>query len=124
MASMKINTSEIRALSAEFGRLPPKVEREARAVVKRGAVNIKADLRRQMRKSRWFKGFANINFDLDADGLGAEIGPDKPGRGSGANIAYFGTSRGGGSVEDPAEALNREAANFEEHLAAIIDKVL
>lgn len=99
------------------GRLRPNVS----SVVHRGANNIKRDLTAQMQSSRHFKGFADIGYDM-TDDFEAEIGPNKPGPGAGANIAYFGTSKGGGTVEDPEEALNRELPAFEEHLADIAEQ--
>ena len=118
MVRVSVDTSEVRALIADMsgvdGRLRPNVS----SVVKRGANNIKNELLTQMRSSRHFKGFADISYDM-TDDFEAEIGPNKGGPGAGANIAYFGTSRGGGTVEDPEEALNRELPAFEDHLADI-----
>lgn len=85
----------------------------------------------------------------DVFGVGvieAEIGPDKAGAGGRnrgrraggvhfntsdfaggngnaaplANIAYFGSSRGGGTVPDPQGALDAEAPNVEKHLGDLI----
>ena len=119
MAGIKIDTSELRTLAADMQQVEPRLARRLKPAVNTGAAKIKADLTAQMKSSRHFKGFAAIGYDLDPDGFGAEIGPNKPGPGSGANIAYFGTSRGGGTVEDPVEALNREAGPFADILAQI-----
>ena len=125
MVRVSVDTSEVRALIADMpgvdGRLRPNVS----SVVKKGAINVQNDLRAKMGGSGSFGHLAGgISFDM-VDDFEAEIGPHKAGHGKkeaprrGANIAYFGTSKGGGSVEDPEEALNRELPAFEEHLADI-----
>ena len=75
----------------------------------------------QMKNSKHFKGFPDISYDMKDD-FEAWIGPNKGGPGAGANIAYFGTSRGGGTVEDPEETMERELPAFEEHLADIAER--
>ena len=100
---------------------------EVEAIVGRGALNIKTQLVREMRESKHFKGFAQgISYDVRsglAFGGGvieAEIGPESDGPGAGANIAYFGTSRGGGTVPEPSGALKAEAPKFEAALAKFV----
>lgn len=114
-----LDDSEVRTLAADLRSAPARVLPLAAAAVKRGAVNIKDQLRREMSASKYFKGAArDITFDLDASGLDAEIGPESgPGRpGALANIAYFGSSRGGGTVPDPQGALDAEAPKLERAL--------
>lgn len=123
MARITVDTSEVRAAIADMSNVDGRLRPDTSSVVKRGAQNIKNDLTSQMRSSTHFKGFADIGYDM-VDDFEAEIGPNKPGPGSGANIAYFGTSRGGGTVEDPEEALNRELGSFEEHLADVAERVV
>ena len=124
MAGIEIDTSEVRELVADMRQVEPRLARRLRPTVTKGALNIRRDLRRQMGSSRHFKGFADISYDLDPDGFGAEIGPDRPGRGQGANLAYFGTSRGGGTVEDPIEALHREESAFLDNLAQAAEEAI
>ena len=125
MARISVDTSEVRAAVADMsgvdGRLRPNVS----SSVLKGAINVQDDLRAQMGGSASFGHLAGgISFDM-VDDFEAEIGPHKSHTGAkeaprrGANIAYFGTSKGGGSVEDPEEALNREIPKFEEALADI-----
>lgn len=127
---MKINidTSQVRNLVTDLGSLDTNVSREVPAIVKRGALNIKKDMQAEMKKSsnpgmRYVA--TQIHFDELDDGLTAEIGPEKygPGDGSLANIAYFGTSKGGGTVEDPKFALERETPNFIRELEKIIGEL-
>lgn len=122
--AVSINADEVRELAADMRAINTRLARWVRPVVERGAVNVKNDLQAQMRKSRHFKGIASgISYDVRAAGFGgsgvyeAEIGPTRGRPGSLANIAYFGTPRGGGTVEDPTGALEREAPTFAEALA-------
>lgn len=124
MARVTIDTSEVRAAVADMSGVDGRLRPDVAASLKRGANNIKTDLVEQMRASKHFKGFApGISYDM-VDDFEAEIGPTKGGPGAGANIAYFGTSRGGGTVEDPEEALERELPTFEEHMLDIAERVV
>lgn len=116
--------SEVRSLAVDMQRAAAKMPAEVKAVVAKGAVEIKKDLTDKLRDSRHFKGFARVSYDLIDGGFGAEIGPEKNGPGAGANLAYFGTSRGGGTVEDPIEALNREAPALQRHLEDLAERIL
>ena len=132
--SIEIDTSEVRELIADWTRVPDMMAREGRPVIERGARNIRDQLRDEMRSSKHFKSTAKaISYDLDNDGYGAEIGPEKGGSGALAVIAYFGGSAwsgrrrpgrgwqqgpgGGGTVPDPRGALEAEAPRFEKALA-------
>lgn len=77
---------------------------EVEKVVFKGAMNIKQGMQQRLRDSPGFRRISHsVDFDIDKQisGVGAEIGPRHgPGEpGNLANIAYFGTSRGGGSVD-------------------------
>ena len=124
---VSIDTSEMRALAADLTAAPLRVALGARAVISHGALNVKRQLVAEMSASRHFKGFArDIDYDLLDGGMTAEIGPHSgPGNpGAGANIAIFGTSRGGGTVPDPQGALDAEAPNVESALAALMGNIL
>lgn len=106
-------------------------ENQVRNVVNQSALRIKNAMRADMGRSRSFRQVASaIDYDIRGGSLfgsnliEAEIGPRKGSPGSLANIAYFGTSRGGGTVRDPGEALNDEASNFERALAEVIERSL
>lgn len=124
MTTIKVDAEEARQLAVDMRRVGAKMGPQVQAVVAKAAVNIKADLTAQLKASKHFKGFAKVSYDLFAAGFGAEIGPTKDGAGAGANLAYFGTSRGGGTVEEPAESLKRETTQFERWLASIAEKAL
>ena len=118
MSTFSIDMSEVRELVADMSAIDGSLNRHVRASVVKGAVNIKNALITDMQASRHFKGAAgDIDFDIEVGGGGitAEIGPHSgPGNpGALANIAYFGTSRGGGTVRNPEYALADEIPRFE-----------
>lgn len=118
-----MSAEELRAFSKTLLASGDSVAAEAEKVILKGAMNLKKDLQSQMSRSRHFKGITS-SITFDHDGLTAEVGPEK-GAGSGgalANIAYFGSSRGGGTVEAPEEALAREMPNLEKYLLEAVVK--
>ena len=128
MAKIEIDTSELRTLQADMTKVDSRLARHLRPVVSKGALNIKETLREEMSESdRGGRGFGpvtkSITYELEDDGYSAVIGPEKGAPGSLANVAYFGTSRGGGTVADPEDALQEEADAFIEHLAAMAEEL-
>lgn len=128
---LDFDTSELTSLAADLGRVPDRVAQQVPAVVSRGALNIKKQLKREMGASRSFGSVSRaISYDLSSfSGFGggeykAEIGPEKGSPGSLANIAYFGTSRGGGTVPTPDGALAAEGPRFESALGKILEGLL
>ncbi len=131
MSGVQFDASEFREFAARVEGAVQATEKQVEQVISRGALNIKNDLQREMRGSRHFKGVApGITYDMrSAGGFGggvieAEIGPEKGSPGSLANIAYFGSSRGGGTVPDPIGALEREAPNVEKFLLDVMGRVI
>lgn len=127
MPEISIDAHEVRELAADFTRIPGELSRHAIPVLSKGALNIK----NQMRESFEASGNAGfrfvgrtVSYDLHTEGneYSAEIGPDKP-SGALANVAIFGTPRGGGTVADPREALEAEAPKFTEALADLAEEL-
>ena len=125
MPEISIDAHEVRELAADFTRIPGELSRHAIPVLSKGALDIK----NQMRESFEVSGNAGfkyvgrtVSYDLHTEGneLSAEIGPTKP-EGALANVAIFGTPRGGGTVADPREALEAEAPRFEKALADLAE---
>jgi hypothetical protein len=121
---------EVRQYAADLRRASQRVVNQTPAVVKKGAVNVGAQLREEMEASPSFAPLApSITFDLQGGGFGAEIGPVKSyggrrGLGVGANIAYFGGAHGGGgTVPDPQGALDDEAPRMEKALLDLLGEV-
>lgn len=118
----RVFASVLRATAANIG---PEVEKS----IFKGSMNIKKQLVQEMGRSKHFGQIArSITFDIkqNADRIVSEIGPES-GRGNPgalANIAYFGTSRGGGTVRDPVGALDAELPALEKYLADIVVKGL
>lgn len=134
MAKFNFDTSELRALAADMTAVSSRLNRHLYPVVKRGANNIRTDMRAAMAASSSFGEMErHITYDVERKpgAIEAEIGPTirtggaSRGLGFGANIAYFGTPRGGGgTVEDPQKALDREAPKFEQALAEAAEGLL
>lgn len=122
---MSMDASELRSFVAELSSAPARLVPKVRQVVMRGALNIKRQRQQEFGSSPSFKGVARAeSFDIveNMSGVEALIGPTKgPGEpGNLANIAIFGTSRGGGTVPDPQGALDAETPRFEQALADLI----
>ena len=120
MTGISFDASEVRALATDLGKVPLKVARAVPAVVSKGALNIKNQLREEMASSKHFRGAAHaVGYDILDGGFAAEIGPsaEAGSPGSLANLAYFGGSNGGGgTVPDPRGALEAEVSSFEKAL--------
>lgn len=121
--SVNFDNSELEAFSAELGRTADEVRGAARGVVSERAEALTDRMRNDMAASASFGHLAgSISFDM-LDDLTAEIGPVKRYTGRreaprrGANIAYFGTWKGGGSV-DLDGAIDAERPQFEK---AVLD---
>ena len=71
------------------------------AAVKKGAQNVKENIEGDLKTSRnaAFRriGIHYVMQTVGASGIAADISPTKGGAGSLANIAFFGTAKGGGS---------------------------
>lgn len=127
MSGVEIDTSEVRQFAVDATRLPGELSRWLRPAVSKGALNIKRALQQDLEQSgnAGIRHVArSISYDLIDGGnaVEAEIGPDKP-SGALANIAYFGTSRGGGHTRDPIEALNEESEAFQKAIADIVEDI-
>lgn len=127
MSGIEIDTTEVRQIAADATRMPGELSRWLRPAVSRGALNIKRAMQQDLEQSgnAGIRAVArSISYDLiDGDHtIEAEIGPDKP-SGALANIAYFGTSRGGGHTRDPVEPLNEEAEAFQKAVADIVGEL-
>lgn len=131
--SADFDTSELRTFTADLRAVPEWATRHAIPIVKRGAQNIKDEIAGNFKSSTHFKQLASsVTYDIHTgsfagDGvIEAEIGPRHGGGEPGnlANVAIFGTSRGGGTVPDPQIALEREIPKFEAALADLMKDVL
>ena len=98
---MAIDTSELTALGAELLGGTAKRRAFVSAAVKKGAQNVKDNITADLDTSTYsqFKRI-HIGYELQTvgmSGIAADISPDKGGAGGLTNIAFFGTSKGGGT---------------------------
>lgn len=128
MVSVQVDTSELRGLVADMRAADGRLTRHIIPTLKKGGVNIKKTWAADMQASG-DRGFAHvgstINFDLHTSPseMSVEVGPDKP-SGALANIAIWGTSRGGGTRRDPAEHLEKEADGFAKALSELAEGIV
>lgn len=126
--AVQADVSELRTLSRDLARIPDTVQRGVRPVVSKGALNIKREMQMDLASSQSFSPITfSVSYDVKVDrgAVEAEIGPDKDRYGGAlANVAIFGTSRGGGTVPDPSVALLAEADRFEAALGALFEGLL
>jgi hypothetical protein len=124
---VSVDVSEVREFAADLTRIPGELGRHLIPVLSKGALNIKNQMREDFAASG-NAGFRyvgrTVSYDMETEGseLSAEIGPDKP-SGALANVAIFGTARGGGTVPDPREALEAEAPVFEKALGDLVEEL-
>ena len=126
---MDVDAAALREFAAHLDGAGKVSDREVKAVVTKGALNIKQQQQAEASTSTYFGQIArSINFDVRVSGgaIEAEIGPDKGRSPSGklGNIAYFGTSRGGGTLPDPEGALIAESSRFEQALLDLAEGAL
>jgi hypothetical protein len=97
-----IDVSQVNALAQKLAASPLKKHALVAAAVKKGAQNIKEAIADDLKESsnRAIREIP-IHYDMKSDGvlIEADIGPESGGAGDLANIAFFGTSRGGGTHE-------------------------
>jgi len=124
-----VDTSELDQLVRDLRVNSETLVAAVRPLMERGGLNMKRQMVAEMAASTHFGPTApSISYDVKgsamAGGIEVEVGPDKSRRGALANVAYFGTSRGGGTVPDPVGALNAEAPRFVSALEALIRTML
>jgi hypothetical protein len=118
-------SAEFRALANDLGKIAGHAVKDVDGVLKKGAQNVKTEMVTDATASEHFKGMAGaISYDSRYS-IGTpryEVGPDKD-RGGGAlgNIAYFGTSRGGGTL-DIEKPLRTEEPRLTTALEALAER--
>ena len=125
--SVTVDNSDFRRYAAALGEGARRVPREARDAVRTSAQTIADQMNQNLAGSASFKGISGaVTFDMKGSAASseAEIGPEKGSPGSLANIAFFGSSRGGGTVEDPGITLEREVPTFVKALEAVMERAV
>lgn len=94
-----IDVSQVRDLAKALAAVPLRNQTLVAAAVKHGAQNIKESVSEDLQSSsnHAFRRI-RIHYDMQERGpvVEADIGPEQGGASSLANLAFFGTSRGGG----------------------------
>ena len=122
---MSDGTAELRQFAISIGRVVDGAYDDVDAVVSKGALNMKNEMIADASKSQHFKGMAgSITFEHENTSslIRRVVGPDKGRRGGAlGNIAYFGTSRGGGTL-DIDKPLNSEEPRVLSAMHALVEK--
>lgn len=118
-----IDVSQVEDLAKTLAAVPLRNQTLVAAAVKHGAQNIKQSVSEDLQSSSNHAiRRIRIRYDMKERGpvVEADIGPEQGGASSLANIAFFGTSRGGGSHRfyehgedelEPTARYVREAAS-------------
>ena len=120
-------TAQVDAFAADLRALPEHARGDGRQVLAKAGVNIKQQLQAEMSASEHFGQVSTaISYEIEerAGSIELVVGPTKGSPGSLANVAYFGTSRGGGTVPDPRGALDAEAPVASAYLLDLVAKHL
>ena len=121
---MPVDVSQLMTLAADFASAE-----EAGAAVKVGVQNALDGAKQRARDA--YKGFPNkgiakvgetFSYDVKTAGgvTQAEFGPTKP-KGALANIAIWGTSRGGGGLPHPADFMDDKVTS---EIADTLDEIV
>ncbi|WP_051165721.1 hypothetical protein [Amycolatopsis orientalis] len=122
---MSVDWSEVEKLADDLEIAADDIRKKVLPVVRKGAVNVKNDMRRDATGHPTYRHFPrSITYDEINGGLGAEIGPDKDlVQGALGNLLYFGTDKTNGvlNINPP---LDKEAPRFERALADVAEDIL
>ena len=122
---MSMDFSEVEALSRNIGKASSGLIAGARAVVAKGALNIKNDTRKTVSKHpSWKRLAASVNYSMTGNAFFSEatVGYDDVGQGELAGIYEFGSaSRAPHPTLYPA--VDRELPKFEAALVVAVAKV-
>lgn len=120
---MSMDVSGLNRLSADLGKASAKTVTAARAVVFKGAMNIKTDTQDGVRTHKHFGKKLTGTVDFEMYGLSSVVGYNDIGQGELAGIFEFGSSR---RAPTPTlyPAADREAPRFEQAILAVGVKAL
>lgn len=122
----EFDMSEVGKLAADFDKIPAQAVRPLRTAVQTSARRVRDGLRTGVQGHVHLPQFpASITYETheQANGIDAEIGPDKA-RTQGAlgNIVFFGTSKNG-PVADLNAPLDAEVPLFEQAVGEVVEKL-
>ncbi len=122
---MDADTSQLRALAADLGKVGFTAVPKVAAVVKRTLNDTKADLQSEASAGgpTAARLSSAITYDVTGNGLGGEVGPVEGGAGSLAFL-YYGNSKTGPVLKDPMFAMERNAAKAAPYFLKALGDVL
>lgn len=128
MAGFEIDTSELRKLQGDLGRIPAKAVPQSEAVLKKAAQNLKEGMAAEFEGSPHFKRVgAAVSYERRgfAKEIAYEIGPEI-GRGAGSlgGIAVEGGANGGGGSVNVDGLLEPEATQIEKHMLDVLGDLI
>ena len=125
-----MDMSEVVSFAAELEGVPQALARHAIPVLKRFAQDVKTDMQTDFQSSS-NRGFQRIaafisydNITAGADGYETELGINKGGAGSLANLAVYGTPKGGGSHPRPDQIAVWHQPAYEKSLQDMAAEIL
>ena len=111
---MIVDVSEVKAFAAKLQAVPERKQRRVSMIVKKAAQNVKTSTRADLTSSgnAAFRRIP-ISYEMHERGpmVEADVAPDDGGAGNLANLAFFGTARGGGT-HDFYQHARREFPNL------------
>jgi hypothetical protein len=113
------DTSDVDRLAADLSRAPGRIRRAAPGVFRKGALETKRNLKRMASGHSHLSGAQPLDAAVAYDELSPlhyEIGFDKGGTGSLANIAVYGSANNAPIMGTPADALRMELPSIMRHL--------
>lgn len=127
MEQLRIDDSDLKRLQASIDQAVAVTPGQVRAVVQRGALNIKRDAQARIGRGPHLPAYARaISYDSHETPIGAwaEIGPDKDkAQGPLGNILEYGDPTHA-PIPHLAPALAEEAPRFERALEDVVTKAL
>lgn len=122
---MSLDFGDVEAFAKALDDQGAKVVLAQRAVVKKGALNVKTRLQAEAQGVAHAPGFPRaITFDVELKGdeITAEIGPEKGGAGSLA-LLYLGNSKTGPRLPEPMLAADAEAEVMADWLGKVAEDI-
>ena len=125
-----MDMSEVVSFAAELEGVPSELSRHAIPALKRVAQDVKTDMQADFRASSnsGFQKIANfVRYDDITPGAGGyetEVGVDKGGAGSLANLAVYGTPKGGGTHPRPDQIAVWHQPAYEKSLQDMAAEIL
>ena len=130
MASFELDMSEVDVFATDLENVPFELSRHAIPVLKRFAQDVKNAQQEDFEAStnKGFRSLRNsVHYDdiIDgADGYETEVGVDKGKPGSLANLAVFGSYKGGGTHMHPTFHATEALPAFENALADLAEELI